>query len=314
MGRSAIRSLDELVEATREIHRDWTSRDRERDVSLWFRGVDDRDHALLPGLYRPDSEHLDEVTVLSDFESLAPLYLDREPRDQWDWYFTAQHYGLPTRLLDWTENLLVALYFAVSNPARDSSRVPCVWVIDPSMLNCVTIGPDDDSVIAPGGPFSYHWLPTHLDEGPNGRPVPDGAPAKFRHEGRTYDNSLPIAIMPRRATRRILAQQGMFTVHGVKRAPLFEVFQSAPPSRQLITRIDVDRRGLDNLRRDLRFLGMNRLGIFPEVQQIAPYLREAYAHLAPVPLTRPAAKRGARRVIPLRPPSSPRVSKRKAGA
>lgn len=57
-----------------------------------------------------------ENEMLQDFKRQALPHLPRSIQDDWDWLALAQHHGLPTRLLDWTTNALVALWFAVEKP------------------------------------------------------------------------------------------------------------------------------------------------------------------------------------------------------
>lgn len=90
-----------------------------------FRGVINKDFDLIPSVGRlPALKSIDlelerEKFLLREFKMKSTMKTLAEPKNDWEWLSLAQHYGLPTRLLDWSTNPLVALYFATSHSAEE---------------------------------------------------------------------------------------------------------------------------------------------------------------------------------------------------
>lgn len=105
-----------------------------QNCELWYRGQVQSKFQLLPSISRsiggiPLNPEL-EIVLLSKFKSLATPYIDNLPtpplpngvESYWSWLFQMQHYGVPTRLLDWSRDALVALYFATNPEDRSLTK------------------------------------------------------------------------------------------------------------------------------------------------------------------------------------------------
>lgn len=108
-------------------------------IDWLFRGVASRGHKLIPKVGRPMRKKKkngpmpyrpsDELAIFKQFHDVSMPFLTRPPSTEIEWLALAQHHGLPTRFLDWTESLLVAAWFAVSDHESNYGRTPTIWVV-----------------------------------------------------------------------------------------------------------------------------------------------------------------------------------------
>jgi hypothetical protein len=257
---SPIGSLTGYLERIKQVRAYWglDKEKRRGDVEdIWFRGHALTHWKLTPKFYRREYRESDEAEIRQEFQFRAQQLIQgsRLPTDKWEWYFLMQHYGAPTRLLDWTDNPLVALYFALYDPKLDdyeAANDAAVWVLNP------------------------WWLNRRLDRGIQGAMLSDWdeADAYLPDLGRAFSGTTvrtrkPAAIDPPHVDRRLAAQGSRFVIFGADKDLMrTKAGRSKRVSARHLTKITINRRATKALRLDLELCGITRPLLFPDLQAL----------------------------------------------
>ncbi|EJG1698161.1 FRG domain-containing protein [Vibrio parahaemolyticus] len=211
----------------------------------WFRGQSDAQHKLVPGLFRPvNGKFYDENKLIEEFVRMHPEARVKHV-DTLELLTYAQHYGLPTRLLDWSENALVALYFACANDADRDGRVfflpNYIEDLDDFDYYNYNFGKEfTEKLIAYNDADDFDHFFLSLIEGMdsrrkelvldqifiNGKSLKDYMVVEFPTDRRVFPIGVDIhygctdtvvhagfMYTPKRINRRLITQQGCFTCH-----------------------------------------------------------------------------------------------------
>lgn len=221
--------------------------------AYWFRGHPAKKYELVPSALRYDTVQKRDcaVGVLQEFRRLTELRIKpgASPADRLQWCQIAQHHGLPTRLLDWTANVAVALYFACCKDPDDDGLVVLMNPID---LNRLSIG--ESRVLEPALDAAQIVRIVELD-------------------GRidTSPQATPnIAIHPVYNTERLQLQRGAFTLHGSRK---FDIDKAQAPS---LVCIPILREHKQRLIDQLGGIGVDEMSIFPEPEHVCNHLRRKH--------------------------------------
>lgn len=270
---------------------------------LWYRGHSDSTWGLIPSAHSRNYTHtVDERNLAYDFRLRNDGERHHKAKSVFDLLCTMQHYGAPTRLLDWSESLLVGLFFAVKDQA-EWGKPGALYVLNAFGLNSLTsysfsntiLPPEDIDVTLRAAMAISQNLEDILDLALNGEPsgwfslrcnaefLREFSTALFDAEHRFYTNARnyferlrhPVAVFPKRNNPRLIAQAGVFTVHGGKEYPAGNVItgirlpepvsMEAIPAQQPFQKYIIPSHSKPHISKQLTALGITESFLFPEL-------------------------------------------------
>lgn len=226
-----------------------------RKKFVWFRGQGCEDWKLLPSIMRPPNKVDNEMILMKRFKQHSFPFLDRIPQVEWEWLFIMQHYGVQTRLLDWSESPLVGLYFALEilKNAADRRKDSALWCLYPIELNKianVTLTTSNDIPFFGDDIVLEKYLPSRVIG------INDATPT-------------PLAIIAPRQFKRLYAQQGVFTIFHRNTTGIEDL-----GNQSHIIKIIISNAAKDTLRKELDYLMINELALFPELEKVGKRVYE----------------------------------------
>jgi hypothetical protein len=230
---------------------------------VFYRGQSDAEGKLAPSLVRwanlnlPREKSGDfkselrmiESDLFFEFRARAKA-LGQNTEDDWEVLFAMQHYGLPTRLLDWTDTLGTALYFALHH--AKPGKQPCLWILNPYGLNEKDSSNEAREIVSPE--YLEYEYAQHMIDG----------------EDFDFGWEAPIAIYPEQNNPRLQAQGGYFTIHGDDYRGVNEIVPD------VLGQVMIEQAWIPELTFMLEQMGVNESSLFPGLEGLARHLRNKY--------------------------------------
>jgi hypothetical protein len=247
----------------------------------WYRGVGAANsHTLTPTLYRhPVEKDITKLMILErrmmeDFERQNVLHTAASAtavaHNDLRTLFYMQHYQVPTRLLDWSSNPFISLYFALSSARVDAAtgaflEDAAVWVLDPVSWNKVALS---HSSHGENGPLSDSTAASNY--GP--RRVING---QLDPTGLTTMNERPASILGVANNARMFAQRGVFTIFGKDTTPMELQFENNKFVSGSLTKIVIEKQKISELLSLLLRIGYTDSVSYPDLHGLAMEIKRS---------------------------------------
>ena len=203
-----------------------------------------------------------EYDILNRFKHRSLPYQERVLTTDWEYLFFMQHFGVPTRLLDWSENPLVAVYFAITDAEGHRDKATgefttdaVVWMLNPHVWNGHFLGPAWQRIAS----------------------VPDAALDSYAPTSNLRSlHTDPVAMAGMHNSRRIVAQRGAFTIFGSNLLPMEETFDTKNFPPEALKKLIIPRGRLLDFRDSLFGLGYTDSMIYPDLPGLATEIKRQF--------------------------------------
>ena len=215
---------------------------------FWYRGQPKTYGNLTPKVFRVETHCFTESEYFALFQEEARGIEATCPQrgDDIEWLHLMQHHGTPTRLLDWSESILVALYFAVISDMGVDAEL---WCMHPGELNKLSVG---NNVIM-------------SEDEPQVRGLARDAADRRERDMEVLPPS-PVAFAPSLWFRRGVNQVSRFTIHP-RPGPRSTIEETL--DHPALVRYQIPGERKQKLKDDLYVLGIRPVTMFPDLDGLS---------------------------------------------
>ncbi len=260
-----INSLTEYITQSLSI-----SEEHEND-EIWYRGQSKEKYTLLPSIYRSPYQVENEQTFFQNFKAQSRPYSPMDTKDDWEIYFHMQHFGVPTRLLDWTIDPIIALSFALfsnfDTPKSTDEIIPednaVVYLLNNEKLKLKALSEYTVEDLEPS-----KWSENSLLN----KDFHILTPSCRVKETPTKEICIPIE--PPLVNDRIIAQKGKFTLFASTKS-CKDILNMVGEDEFLLAQLIISKENIPTIKKQLRLMGISKHTVFPSLESLSTVIKES---------------------------------------